>query len=315
MDTCTDGLQILVADDDPDIRGLVALVLGRAGYRISTANDGLEAYALARERAWDLLLLDVSMPGMDGYAVCRELQAASSTPPPVIFLTANDHTSARVAGLDAGAVDYVVKPFDAAELTARVRAALRTKAVTDQLAAEAATDSLTGLLNRSQLHLRAAEAVAISARHGRPLACLMIDVDHFKRINDTFGHAAGDAVLVEVARRLRRACRASDVAVRYGGEEFVLLLPETGAEGARVTAEKIRSVIAAEPVSFSEAFVPGGPARAGDVLEIPVRVSIGGACFAERMDGSSALLAVADKALYRAKQLGRNRIEFATEED
>lgn len=253
---------ILVADDDPDIRRLIARLLRAAGYAVSLATDGAEALRMAREETPDLLLLDVSMPGSDGYAVCREIQMENPVAPPVIFLTALTEMQDRVTGLDSGAVDYIVKPFAAADLAARVRAALRTKAERDVLAAAAATDPLTGLPNRRQLDVRAEEAIKHSQRHDRPLACLMIDVDHFKRVNDTFGHAAGDTVLRSVADRLRGFARASDVAARFGGEEFVLLLLETDEAEAMAVAERIRSALAGHGLPVRSSPGAGQPAAA-----------------------------------------------------
>ena len=297
-------LRILVADDDPDIRSLVSRLLSRAGYAVVSATDGSEALRQAREHKPDLLILDVSMPGADGYAVCRALQAEQGPEaPPVIFLTAHAHTSARVEGLDAGAVDYIVKPFEHDELTARVRAALRTKTVRDTLANEAATDALTGLLNRGQLRPSIAGLVAAARRYGRPLACLMADLDHFKAVNDAYGHPTGDRVLREVAARLQAGMRASDVLVRYGGEEFVALLPETDARGARTVAEKLRLRIAGSPVAVRP--------EVGAPQEVEVRVSVGVACWSERMHDGSELIEAADEALYRAKAAGRNRVELA----
>jgi diguanylate cyclase (GGDEF)-like protein len=294
-------VRILVADDDPDILTMVSTLLSREGYGVIPAANGNEALSLARSASPDLLVLDVAMPGMDGYAVCREIRSAGPDAPPVIFLTARVETQDRVVGLDAGAVDYVVKPFSAAELRARVRAALRTKLDTDRLIEAAATDPLTGLLNRSQLGPRVAELVAASRRTGRPLACLMVDLDFFKTVNDTYGHQAGDAVLVEVARRLTEAKRASDVLVRYGGEEFLALLPETDLDGALVVAEKLRSAIAEEPVVFrSEAHGP---------IAISVRASVGVSWLDDDMYDAALLVAAADDALYRAKERGRNRVE------
>lgn len=290
---------VLVADDDRVALGIVARCLERAGLRVLTAHDGEEALRLAREHEPDLVVLDVAMPGLDGHAVCREIQAAGPTAPPVIFLTALDDSDALVTGLDEGAVDYVVKPFDAEELTARVRAALRTKRVVDELAQSAATDTLTGLPNRSQLEARLAEAVALARRYGRPLACLMVDIDHLKEINETFGRAAGDAVLHEVAWRLRSVVRASDVVGRYGGEEFLLLLPDTDAIGALTLAEKLRQIVAASPV----------PRETGG---IPVRASVGVAQWEGTMSGSEALCAAADQAVRRAKELGRDRVVHAS---
>ena len=294
-------LQILVADDDPDILTMVSTLLSREGYGVIPATNGVEALTLARSALPDLLVLDIAMPGMDGYSVCREVRASGPEAPPVIFLTARVETQDRVVGLDAGAVDYIVKPFSAAELRARVRAALRTKRDTDRLLVAAATDPLTGLLNRSQLGPRVAELVATSRRTSRPLACLMVDLDFFKTVNDTYGHQAGDAVLVEVARRLGDSKRASDVLLRYGGEEFLALLPETDLDGALVVAEKFREAVAGQPVVFrSEAHGP---------IEISVRASVGVSWLDEGMYDAALLVAAADDALYRAKERGRNRVE------
>jgi diguanylate cyclase (GGDEF)-like protein len=295
---------VLIADDDPDILMLLDHVLRKDGYEIVQAADGIEALRLARERAPDLCLLDVSMPGADGYTVCRELQAQGPSAPPVIFLTAHAHTRARVDGLDAGAVDYVVKPFEPAELRARVRAALRTKTTRDALAAEAATDALTGLGNRSQLETTGEELVQLASRSGRPLTCLMIDLDHFKQINDTRGHAAGDAVLVETAARFAAAIRRADLLVRYGGEEFCLVLPETDTLGAITMAARLREALEAAPVWFS-----ADPRDAP--VEIPVRASVGIAAWRPGMQSVFDLIAAADQALYRAKALGRDRVELA----
>jgi len=179
---------VLVADDDSVTLAMVSAWLKGAGYEVIAASDGDDALALAREHDVDLLLLDVTMPGRDGYEICRAIQAESvAPPPPVIFLTAHSHTDARVAGLDAGAVDYIVKPFANEELVARVRAALRTKAAHDELVKTAARDGLTGLFNRRELDARATQGVALAQRHGRPFSCLLLDLDHFKQVNDTYG--------------------------------------------------------------------------------------------------------------------------------
>ncbi|HZO36435.1 MAG TPA: diguanylate cyclase [Solirubrobacteraceae bacterium] len=288
---------VLVADDDGVTRAIVSSWLVRAGYEVLAASDGEEALQLAREREPDLLLVDVTMPGRDGYEVCREIQERSATPPPVIFLTAHSQTDARVAGLDAGAVDYIVKPFANEELVARVRAALRTKAVRDGLAERAARDGLTGLFNRRELDARADEAAALAMRHGRALSCLLLDIDHFKSINDTHGHAAGDTVLREVAERIRGSVRISDIVGRYGGEEFVVLLPETASDQGVTAANKLREVLAASPIDVETA-------------SIPVRASIGVATWDDTMRTAADLYAAADGALYRAKELGRDRTEL-----
>ena len=299
----TAGL-VLVADDEEDIRSLVALRLRRAGYDVVTAADGEEALRLARQTKPDLLILDVSMPVMDGLTVCRELQGQGAAAPPVIFLTARTHSAAALEGFAAGAADYVTKPFRPAELLARVHATLRSKAVRDALAHDATTDPLTGLLNRRGLEARALEAVALARRHGRDLACLVVDLDFFKRINDTHGHAAGDIVLRTVAERLRRHTRVSDLVVRFGGEEFLLLMPETDVDGAAIVAEKLRALFDAQPVSYAS---PEGP------VSIHVTCSIGVSSWRPGMGEPPDLFDDADRALYEAKRRGRNCVVLAPE--
>ncbi len=288
---------VLLADDDGVTRAMVGAWLGRSGYDVIAAKDGQEALELAKAHEPDLLLVDVTMPGVDGYEVCRSIQDASAVAPPVIFLTAHTNTTARVAGLDAGAVDYMVKPFEEAELVARVRAALRTKAVRDDFVEKASVDGLTGLLNRRELDARCDAAVALALRHGRTLSCVLLDLDHFKSINDRFGHAAGDAVLREAARRIRSCSRASDIVGRYGGEEFMLLLPETDATAAAAAAEKLRLVLSGTPFELAG-------------IELDVTGSVGVAAWDEPMMATESLVAAADEALYQAKALGRNRVEL-----
>ena len=288
---------ILVADDDRVTRAMVSSWLKGAGYEVIAAADGEEALQLAGEHGPDLLLVDVTMPGRDGYEVCRAIQAESRTPPPVIFLTAHSQTNARVAGLDAGAVDYIVKPFANEELIARVRAALRTKAVHDGLVETASRDGLTGVFNRRELDIRAQQAVALAARHSRPFSCLLLDIDHFKKVNDTYGHAVGDGVLREAARRISDSSRVSDTVGRYGGEEFVVLLPETDGDGAVAAADKLRAELASTAVVVGE-------------IGITIRASIGAAVLGHAMSSAADLYAAADQALYRAKELGRDRTEL-----
>lgn len=284
---------VLIADDDRVTRAMVSSWLGRAGYEVVAASDGDEALEIAAARLPDLLLVDVTMPGLDGYEVCRAVQAASDVPPPVIFLTAHAQTDARVAGLDAGAVDYVVKPFDMDELIARVRAALRTKAVRDGFIEQATRDGLTGLYNRREIDAQLSGAVSLAQRHERPLACLMLDIDHFKQINDRFGHAAGDEVLRQVAKRIIAASRTSDVLGRYGGEEFALVLPEAEAQDAVTAGDKLRRVLSETPIDCHG-------------VEVAITASVGVAVWSEPMT-PAALYAAADHALYRAKEQGRNR--------
>jgi two-component system cell cycle response regulator len=205
------------------------------------------------------------------------------------------------AALERGAVDCLTPPFDAAELDARLRAALRVKALHDQLvdanerlAAQALTDELTGVGNRRHGAQELERIVALATRHGHALALARVDVDHFKAINDTYGHQAGDRVLEEVARRLSGAIRGGDALARWGGDEFVVILPDTDRDGALRAAERLRAAVAAEPVTLA------------DGRAVEVTISVGWAHWAG--DTPDDLLARADRALYAAKDTGRNAV-------
>ena len=287
---------VLVADDDPDIRTLVEHTLRREGLEVIAVADGLEALEAARERQPDLMVLDVSMPGASGFDVCRTLAAVEGETPPVIFLTAHGHTSAVVEGLDLGAVDYMVKPFRTAELAARVRGALRTRRVISTLAEQSSTDGLTGVLTRRRLDERALAELELAQRNDLPLTCVMIDLDHFKEVNDRLGHVVGDELLRRVAAALRRLGRASDVVGRYGGDEFCVILPGTDLAGAAVAARRLREALTAIAGHVVD--------RAPDV---PVGVSMGIAELSETMLSPADLYDAADRALYHAKGAGRNQ--------
>ena len=303
---------ILLADDEPVNLSLIKRRLEWESYEIHTAQDGREAVARARELLPDLIILDVMMPIMDGLQACRSLKDDPATRDiPVIFLSALDDTDTKVRGLSLGANDYVSKPFRVEELLARVSVAIRLKLERDRLSqraeelrrsAEAAsemsmTDALTGLLNRYGLHRALQREMSEARRYSRPLSCLLIDLDFFKAVNDTYGHAAGDAALAQAARSLTESVRGSDVVCRYGGEEFLVLAPETGLEGARALAEKIR-----------QAFPSRLFGDAGRVF--PLTLSAGVAQLATDESGND-MIARADDALYHAKQTGRDRVEAA----
>ena len=303
---------ILLADDEPVNLALIKRRLEWEDYLVHTAQDGREAVARARELSPDLIILDVMMPIMDGLQACRFLKEDPTTRDiPVIFLSALDDMETKVSGLSLGANDYISKPFRAEELVARVGVAIRLKRERDRLResaedasrrAEAAsemsmTDPLTGLLNRYGLRRSLQREYSEARRYGRPLSCLMIDLDHFKHINDTYGHAAGDAALMQMARVLTEAVRGSDVVCRYGGEEFLVLAPETGLDGALALGEKIRAAATTRlfgdgervfPLTFSAGAAQLGPA-----------------------ESANDLVARADQALYQAKESGRNRVDAA----
>jgi diguanylate cyclase (GGDEF)-like protein len=286
--------RILVAEDDRVLQDLVAELLVEAGYDVTTASDGDEALKIVREQSPDLVLLDVMMPRMDGYAVCREIRAGGPAAPPVIFVTAHGNITDRVTGLDLGAVDYLVKPFNPPELEARVRAALRTKAALDSLAADCATDALTGFLSRSLIASRTEGAVALARRHQRPLSCLILAIDDVPDVVRRLGTGAGDVILREVARRLRGISRRSDTVARYGEGAFLLLLPETDEAGAGAAAERLRRGLEGTPVPL-----PG--------LCPPLRISVGIAALTPDLRDGPALLRAVGQALARVQEMGPAR--------
>jgi diguanylate cyclase (GGDEF)-like protein len=302
---------ILVADDEPDNLALLQILLEREGYKVVAVRNGQEAVEHMISRRPDLAILDVMMPVMDGLEACRRIKLDEGTRDiPVIFLSAHDETELQVNGLALGANDYVGKPFNGEELLARVDVAIRLKRDRDLLLAnaevsrkrlesaqeQALTDPLTGLLNRFGLQRSLGRELAEARRYGRPLGCLMIDIDYFKAVNDTHGHTAGDLALQQVARILIEGVRGSDMVFRYGGEEFFALLPETELDGATSLADMIREN--ASRFSFGV-----GENNFGLTL------SIGAAALCDDESGND-MVARADLALYQAKKRGRNRVEF-----
>ena len=288
--------KILVIDDSPDIHTLVKVRLGKEQVVIRCASDGASGLATAREFGPDLILLDIDMPERDGFEVCADLKADSMTRDiPIIFLSGATSTQDKVRGLELGATDYITKPFDPAELQARVRASLRTSELLDLLSKKAMIDGLTGLWNRTYLDAHVTIELASARRSDEPLSCIMADVDRFKSINDTYGHSFGDDVLRAVAGIFSKNCRTEDIVCRYGGEEFTILLPNTPLSNAAQLAERLRLAIEAQtfiyrldPVNVTCSF---GVARLGD--SIP-----------------PSILELADQALYSAKHSGRNRVEI-----
>ena len=298
-------MRVLIAEDDVTSRLLLKRVLENWGYEVIATNDGAEAWeALRAAGAPRLAILDWMMPGMDGVDVCRRVRARETLQPPyIILLTALGDKESVVTGLDAGADDYVGKPYDPNELRARLAVGGRVVALNDQLldarrVAErlARIDSLTGVLNRGAIFKELEREVERAAREGSPLGLGMLDIDHFKIVNDTCGHAAGDAVLCEIVRRVRGVMRSYDSFGRFGGEEFLVLVPGSGEGELRDVLERVRRAI-------------GGAAIVVDGHELAVTVSLGGAvCGRESAD---RLIARADDALYTAKEQGRDKVVLA----
>jgi diguanylate cyclase (GGDEF)-like protein len=295
---------ILVAEDDAVSRTALERLLRRLGYAVESVRDGAAAWrVLRRPDAPRLAILDWLMPGLDGLEVCRKLRRERPEPYTwILMLTARDHKRHVVEGLRAGADDYLVKPYDRQELAARLAVGQRLLALERELVAarerfgrEASEDLLTGVANRRGGEAALHRNLARCARNGEPLAIGLLDLDHFKAINDSHGHATGDRLLAEVAERLRSSLRAGDEIARWGGEEFLVVLPNTGPATAAEIAERLR-------IAISQQTVPGRP-------ELLVTTSIG---FAVASPDSwcdvAELLERADRALYRAKAEGRDRV-------
>jgi two-component system cell cycle response regulator len=301
----TSGVVLLI-DDSSVIRAVVRRRLEEQSYRVVEVADGGGALAAFRESRPDVVLLDIEMPLLDGFQILELIKAEpDQADTPVVFLTARDKTEDLVEALRLGAHDYLRKPFEPSELIARVRAAVRVKTLQDELRVRNAelelmsrTDPLTGLWNRRHTEEQLRSAASLSRRHDTTFSVLMIDVDHFKQVNDTQGHTAGDAVLVEIAARIREAVRIEDVVARWGGEEFLVVLPSTDIDGAWTLGDRIRKDVAAEPVTFPS-------------CSISVTVSVGCASWRSG-ETEDRIVSRADDALYAAKEAGRDRTERAS---
>jgi diguanylate cyclase (GGDEF)-like protein len=303
--------RILIVDDHEDNVELLRARLEARGYETDTAADGQQALEHVRAAPPDLILLDVMMPKVDGIEVAKRVKSDSTLPfIPIIMQTALDSTESKVEGLDAGADDYITKPINFAELEARVRSLLRIKNLQEQVEGQkheleqlnerllriSQTDGLTGLFNRRHIEQELGHMFDHSVRLGELLAVLMVDLDKFKSVNDTYGHQAGDEVLRQMSELLTRAVREIDRVGRYGGEEFMILLPGTSAEEAVTFGERARQAIEAHTFTF-----PGG--------ELHRTASFGVATFPHtRIHGCDDLVRAADDALYVAKESGRNRV-------
>ncbi|MCG3121755.1 MAG: Response regulator PleD [Phycisphaerales bacterium] len=288
--------QVLVIDDSMDVHRLLRARLRTEELEFREATDGQAGLAIAEEHSPTVILLDLDMPGMDGFEVLRILKENPRTLQiPVIVLSGLQSSQDKVTAFDLGAVDYVTKPFDLTELRVRVRAAIKMQRLIRMLAQKAQIDGLTGLWNRVFFNSRLAEEMGRLSRREGNLALAVVDIDHFKSINDTYGHPAGDAVIQGLAKLLVKECRHTDSVCRYGGEEFGVIMPDTGATDARNVAERIRA-------AFEQLSWPRHPERKATVSIGVAAVAGTGALTPE------ALLEIADKNLYTAKNSGRNRV-------
>ncbi len=299
-------MKILAAEDNPVFQSMLRSMLTKWDYDAIMARDGAEAWeVLQAQDAPRLAILDWMMPGIDGVEICRRVRAARREPYIyILLLTARTESGDLVEGMEAGADDYLTKPFNAHELRVRLRAGRRILDLQEELLRarealreQATHDSLTGLLNRACILDTLNSELARAARESQPLAVLLVDLDRFKQINDTHGHLAGDAVLRDAARRMKGAVRRYDAVGRYGGEEFLIVLPGCSLSDASAQAERIRQAVGAEPFR-----------TAGGAL--PATCSIGVACrHAPSPSDAGNLVRESDLALYRAKDAGRNRVE------
>jgi len=304
--------QVLLVEDDPLQAEATKNILQNAGYDVSLANDGITAIKFVKSTKPDIILLDVILPGLDGYEVCRWLKLEESTKGiPVIMLTVKKELSDKISGLHIGADDYLPKPYNELELNARIYASLRTKALQDELRMKnkqledllykveymAITDVLTGLYNRRRFHDVLGKEFERSKRYSTPLSLIFMDIDYFKSVNDIYGHLIGDKVLGDMASIILKSIREIDTAARYGGEEFTVILPSTTKEAALHVAERMR-------ISIEKHVFP-------DMRERTITVSIGISGMPDKeIDTEDNLIRCADLALYRAKQTGRNRTEI-----
>jgi diguanylate cyclase (GGDEF)-like protein len=302
MSTSVEPALILIIDDVEQSRVELATMVQSLGFRAVVATNGLEGLRLARETQPSLVLLDVIMPGVDGYKIAAAFKAQPRFMP-VILLTALDDLESKRRGQAAGADDFLSKPVNAVELQIRIAAMLRIKSLTDaldvanrRLAELADTDALTGLANRRRFDTMCAGEHERALRYQRPLSVLMIDIDHFKRVNDTWGHSVGDQVIQQVAQVLGVTVRQSDHVGRVGGEEFCVLAPEVSGAGALALGERLRRGVER--------------LRIDPVGEVTVSV---GATAWDGMGNHAMgeLLQQADQALYQAKESGRNRVTLA----
>lgn len=300
---------VLIIDDSEAIRRRVVQSLGDKNVFTTflQASDGIEGFKLLLSNPVDLILCDLNMPGIDGFKFLALKHGKSEyNEVPVIMLTGEEDVRNKVRGLEAGASDYLTKPFHDEELVARVRVHLKIKTLQDELRDKNArleamtrTDELTGVNNRRFFMEMLRAEYLRSERYGTPLVYAMVDIDHFKRINDTHGHLIGDRALVAVAGVLQKAVRLHDVLGRYGGEEFGIIMPHTDQPGAELAVERCRRQIAETPIEV-------------DGHSLKITVSLGAVCYPRpEIKRLEDLIGLADAALYRAKEAGRNCIVIA----
>jgi len=307
--------KILLVEDNEAQAETTKEALEKNGYKVLWVKNGASAIKAAKTTLPDVILLDRLLPDLSGEEVCRWLKFNVDTKGiPIIMLTVKSSIEDKVSGIEAGADDYLPKPYNEIELNAKIYASLRTKVLQDELRlknrqlrelltkveALAITDSLTSLFNRRHLENVLEAEWKKSQRYGHPLTCLLIDIDHFKSVNDTYGHKAGDSVLSEISRILENCLREVDTIARWGGEEFVAVLPNTDLDNGMKAASRVLEKISHHTF--------------GPLPNRRITVSIGLASTATSIGTASDLITMADCALYEAKKNGRNRVEVVTKD-
>lgn len=298
--------KILIVDDNPIQVEHLRICLLKLGYNVHFTTNADEAINTAELKMPDLILLDVVMPEEDGYAICRILKSNNATKDiPVIFVTSRSDKWDKIKGFDIGAFDYITKPFCIEEALVRIRNAVSLKQFQDELKKKnsilevlSIRDELTLLYNRRYALKRLDEEIERANRYNHIFSCIMIDIDYFKKVNDTFGHPVGDIALKNLGELLRKNLRAVDIAARCGGEEFLIILPETGLSGAEAAAEKLRKLV--ECGGCSDGLPEGHK----------LTISLGIAEYPTHGNSRDKLVKAADKALYSAKDAGRNCCRF-----
>lgn len=324
---------VLIVDDNLSNLQLLAITTQEEGYEPVLVTSAVQALSFIDEEEPDIILLDVMMPEMDGFELCRKLKANLKTQDiPVVFLTAKTSTEDIITGFDAGAVDYITKPFNPVELKARLRTHIRLKQSLDrleesneklrltneelqeanltiinknlllekmtvQLELASQTDPLTGLYNRRYMQKNIESEINRVLRYGKHFCLIMSDIDHFKRVNDTYGHDCGDFILKDISRKLKEMIRIEDTLSRWGGEEFLLLLPETDLDGGMRIAERFRGDIEASLFIYD-----------GQSIKITMTF---GVSFYVGGEGTDYAIRRADEALYEGKNSGRNKVVAA----
>lgn len=298
---------LLIIDDSKAIRTQVQQIFsdGKMFAKILQAADGIEAFKLLVNNPVDIVLCDIEMPGIDGLKFLAMMQSREDLKEiPVIMLTSHGDLNTKVRGLESGACDYITKPFEPAEMVARVHVQMQIKTLQDELRRSnqllmelAQTDPLTRLYNRRHLYEKLEVELNRCYRSGKPISLIMTDIDHFKKVNDQFGHQVGDEVLTRVADLLQQQLRTYDLAARYGGEEFCLVLPETDLDSACDVAERIRK--SAEKMDFPQ-----------PMDNYTLTMSFGVAAYDGTTEGEiDEIIRFADDALYEAKHSGRNQVK------